>query len=66
MSYYRKQLKRLARVRKLLNKKRNQLREMDEEGITHVTFHTTTRTLSLPFDREAMGACTAACHEGVE
>lgn len=63
MSYYRKHLKRLAKGRKLLNQKRTQLREMDDEGITHVTFHTTTRSLSLPFDAEATGACTTAYHE---
>jgi hypothetical protein len=63
MSYYKKQLKRLARVRKLLNQTRNQLREMYDEGLTHVTFHTGTRTLSLPFDQEATGAATSAYHE---
>lgn len=63
MSYYKKQLKRLARGRKLLNKKRNQLREMYDEGITYITFHTTTRSLSLPFDSEAAGACATAYHE---
>lgn len=63
MSYYKKQLKRLARVRKLLNKKRNQLREMYDEGITLITFHTTTQTLSLPFDNEAIGPLTTAYHE---
>jgi hypothetical protein len=63
MSYYKKQLKRLARVRKLLNKTRNQLREMYEEGLTHITFHTGTRTVSLPFDNAAAGAAASAYHE---
>lgn len=46
--HYKKQLKRLHQVRKQVSQHRDLLRAMCLEGLIAVTFHTTTRQLSLP------------------
>lgn len=46
--HYKKQLKRLRLAHKLVGKQRDLLRALELEGITAVTFHTTTQQLRLP------------------
>lgn len=45
--HYKKQLKRLHLTHKLVGQQRDLLRTMRLEGFTSVTFHTTTRQLTL-------------------
>lgn len=49
MKYYKKQLKRCKSTRKLFKAQRRTLHELAMEGFTHVTFHTSTRSITLPF-----------------
>jgi hypothetical protein len=65
MGFNLKEHKRLMHIHRLLNKQRVQLRMMQIEHITHVTFHTTTSVLSLPFDEEATPLCVTAYYEAL-
>lgn len=49
MKFYKKQLKRVAATRKLIKAQRSTLRDLSMEGFTQVTFHTSTRSITLPF-----------------
>lgn len=66
MGFHRRELKRLARVRRLLGKQRDLLLRMQLEGITHITFHTTTGSLSLPSYGEAISACVFGYSEAFD
>lgn len=49
MKFYKKQLKRIATTRKLFKAQQSTLRDLAMEGFTQVTFHTSTRSITLPF-----------------
>jgi hypothetical protein len=49
MKYYKEQLKRCKATRKLFKAQRRTLHALAMEGFTHVTFHTSTRSITLPF-----------------
>lgn len=65
MGFYTKQIKRLQQARKAFNQKRNTLREMQLEGITHITLHTATGALSLHVDEDSVHMCISEIYESL-
>ena len=65
MNMYAKRLQQLRRARKLLNAERHLLHELRDEGLTHLTLHTATRTLVLPVEAGAVEALVVAYYEAL-
>lgn len=63
--HYKKQLKRLYQVRKQVGQQRDLLRAMRLEGFTAVTFHTTTRQLTLHNEHGAANEAADNYDEGL-
>jgi glucose-6-phosphate-specific signal transduction histidine kinase len=65
MNMYRKRLRQLRRARRLLDAQRQLLHELRDEGLTHLTLHTATRTLVLPVEAVEVEAFLTASYEAL-
>jgi hypothetical protein len=65
MNMYAKRLQQLRRARKRLNAQRHLLHELRDEGLTHLTLHTASRTLVLPVEAVEVEAFITASYEAL-